>query len=144
MLHFVLTLSLLVFTAVTTHAQCDKKVTWQASKCEFMDAYGAVVHTEERPFVTTTSDTKITLEVKGAAEEGSLTGVVKEITTCAWKEPYKNGKTVYKVDLTKPSGNASSGTMTIEAIDEKITVLIELEKMQGGKIRLVIEKYEVE
>lgn len=141
MRNIILAVALLTVTSVTAHAQCDKKVAWHANKGELIDINGQVIDTKEEQMSVTISKTEIGIEVKNQPGDG-ITGVIKEID-CNWKEAYKNGKTVIKAEMKKTAnGETSPATLTIEAKDGAITILVEIEKMEGKKFRLLIEKYE--
>jgi hypothetical protein len=142
MRHVVLALFLLVFTTITTHAQCDKKVTWHASKAEIIGADSQVLKTKEGTITITTTKTNINIEI---VEDpgGTLTGVVRE-TACTWQEAFKNGKTVYKVDMARQTGETSDASVTVEAKDGKISILVIIGKMEGRMIRVWVDKYEEE
>jgi hypothetical protein len=141
MQNIILTVALLILTSVATHAQCDKKVAWHANKGELIDINGQVVDTKEEEFSVTISKTEINIEVKNQPGD-AISGVVKE-TNCNWQQAYKNGKTVIKAEMKKSSnGETSPATLTIEGKDGTITILVEIEKMEGRKFRLLIDKYE--
>jgi hypothetical protein len=71
----------------------------------------------------------------------TLMGPVKEIN--CWSEPFKNGKLVYKCDLSERSGDIANSTMTVEAKDSKIIIYLYIETPDGKKmtIRIPVENY---
>jgi hypothetical protein len=136
-----LALTILLLTTVTGVGQCNRKVNWHAAKAELLDENGQVVDTKEGAITMTTDKSTIKLSIKEKPNK-SIEGTIRE-SNCDWKEVFKNGKTVYKAEMRKTnSDNNSNGTFTIEAKDGKITILMEVEKMQGKKIRIPVDKYE--
>jgi len=140
----------LFFLAITTlvssclFAQCDKKVTWTASKGEFLDEAGNLQDTKDVKVFIQTSRQEIII-VHSDDESDTLRGKVKEIT-CDWKEPFKNGKITLKTDLTERSGEYANSIITIEAKDTHITILLHIEQPDGRKmqIRIPIDSYKEE
>lgn len=141
MQNIILALAILLLTTLTGNGQCSRKMNWHAAKVELLDEYGQLVDTREGTIVMTTDKSTITLNIKEAPNQ-SMEGTIKE-TTCDWKEVFKNGKTVYKADVHRMNSAANNdGTFTIEANDGKITILMEIEKLRGWKIRIPVDKYE--
>ena len=120
-------------------AQCDKKITWTASKGEFMNASGEVEKTMNEKIVVETDKTTIVLK-HGDREEDALKGDIKE-ASCDWKEAFKNGKTKFKSVLEEPSGDIKDAVITIEGKDGKLTILVELVNMEGKKLRIYVDSY---
>src|SRR4030095_5575869 len=87
---------ILFITSLQAISQCDKKVTWYATKGDMCDANGTVLDTKKDSITLETDPQKITLRFK--ADQKVLEGTVTE-KTCDWKEPFKNGKTVYNDTL---------------------------------------------
>src|SRR4030095_6990102 len=83
---------ILFATSLQAISQCDKKVTWYASKGDMLDVSGNVLDTKVDSIFFETDPQKITLRFK--ADQKTLEGTVTE-KTCEWKEPFRNGKTVY-------------------------------------------------
>lgn len=121
-------------------AQCDKNVVYSSDKLEIIGTDGQVEDTKAEAMTLTFTKEKVVLN---APEKGdALTGIIKE-TDCQWKTMYKEGKAVYKMDFQKPqNGDTSEGTITIEAKDGTLTIVIEIAKMDGRKVKLVVSKYE--
>jgi hypothetical protein len=140
--NIVLALVILLMTTITGSGQCNRKVNWHAVKAELVDENGQVVDTKEGSILLSTDKSTITLSMKDAPNQ-SIEGTLKE-TSCDWKDAFKSGKSVYKAELHKSNNqqDTSNGTFTIEAKDGKITILMEVEKMQGKKIRIPVDKYE--
>lgn len=120
-------------------SQCDKKVTWQASKAEMVDANGTVLDSKGGIIVVETDPQKITLSFKGSNEDG-LVGTVKE-KSCDWKEAFKSGKTVYHATVSV-DGKTSDAKFTVDAKDSKITISVEIAIMEGRKFLIYIDSYE--
>jgi hypothetical protein len=138
--NIILAVALVLFTSVASFAQCDKKVKWKATKAELIDENGQVSDTKEGNISITADSKTVTLEIEQSPND-KLEGTINE-STCEWKEAFKNGKTVLKTSLNERGGDVSPGTITIEGKDGKLTITLEIEKMNGKKVRIAIDKYE--
>ena len=132
-------ISLILFLASSqVIAQCDKKVTWYASKGDMVDISGNVLDTKVDSIFFETDPQKITLRFK--ADQKTLEGTVKE-KTCDWREPFRNGKTIYHASVTV-DGTLSDAVFIVEAKEGKITLSLEIEARQGRKFLIYIDRYE--
>lgn len=132
-------ISLILFVASSQAiAQCDKKVTWYASKGDMVDLSGNVLDTKVDSIFLETDPQKITLRFK--ADQKTLEGTVKD-KTCDWKESFRNGKTVYHASVTV-DGTISDAVFIVEAKEGKITLSLEIEARQGRKFLIYIDRYE--
>ena len=129
---------LLVGASLQAISQCDKKVTWYGSKGDMVDASGTLLDTKIDSIFLETDPQKIMLRFK--SDQNMLEGIVKE-KTCDWKEPFRNGKTVYQADVSI-DGNPSNATFTLEAREGKITLSLDIEIRQGRKFIIYIDRYE--
>jgi len=134
----ILLFSVVVLTSFNAICQCDKKVTWYATKGEMLDATGALLDTKLDSIFLETGPEKITLRAKSDANE--LEGTVKE-KTCDWKEPFKKGKSIYHASVSV-NGGISDAVFTLEGKDGKIVLSVEIEAMKGRKYVIYIDKYE--
>jgi hypothetical protein len=137
----ILLLALVIFSANWVWAQCEKKIVWTANKAEFLDETGAVHETKDVT-VTIESSGKYVKILHSDDLNDSLAGVVKEVN-CAWEQPYKNGKMVYKCELLKTSGESANSTLTVEAKESKIIIYLNIETQDGRKmtIRIPVESF---
>lgn len=129
---------ILFVTSLQAISQCDKKVIWYASKGDMFDAHGTRLDTKEDSIFLETDPQKITLRFK--SDQNSLEGTVKE-KTCDWKEPFRNGKTVYHTTVSI-DGRTSNAIFTVEAQDRKITLSLDIEDMKDKKFLIYIDRYE--
>jgi hypothetical protein len=120
--------------------QCDKKITWQSTKSEFLDAAGKVQNTREDSLWIETGTKDITVNHANVAED-QLKGTIKEVA-CNWSEPFKNGKTIIKAAITDASGNGTDGVLTIEGKEGDITITLSMDNMQGKQIRIFVNKFQ--
>ena len=121
------------------HAQCGKNVTWMSSKTEYLDSSGQVEDAKAMATSLQTTANHITVTV----EEGGgdiLQGDIRDLT-CEWKEAYKNGRSHFSALMAKSNGETREATFTIEAKDGKIVIIVEVERMQGRKMRILIDNY---
>jgi hypothetical protein len=133
----ILVFFVLLVSSSEAFSQCDKKVTWYGAKGEMFDANGTLLDTKEDSIFFETDPEKITLRFKSDQKE--LEGTVKE-KICDWKEPFKNGKTVYHTTVSM-DGTTSNAIFTVEAKDQKITLSLEIEAMQGRKFLIYLDRY---
>lgn len=129
---------IIVATSLQAISQCDKKVTWYASKGEMLDIGGTLLDTKIDSIFLETDPQKITLRFK--SDQKTLEGTVKE-KTCDWKEPFRNGKTVYHANVTV-EGGTSNAIFTVEAKDGKITLTLTIEARADKKFLIYIDRYE--
>ncbi len=122
-----------------SQAQCEKKLVLSASKAIFLDADGNEERTEESAISITVAKNSIHIK-HGEGPNDQIDGEIKELV-CEWKEPLKNGKSSSnKVTLSDPNGDTKTGKISVEAKDGVITFWLELDEMQGRKIKVPIEK----
>jgi hypothetical protein len=141
MQNIILAFAIVLLTSVSAFAQCDKKVKWQATKAEMLDQSGTVVDTKQGTINITTDSKNITLEIVENPGD-KLEGTISE-HSCDWKEAFKNGKTSFKANLNNPNGETAVGTFTIEGKDGKLTITMQLDRMDGKIVRIVVDKHEV-
>ena len=132
-------ISLILFVASSEAiSQCDKKVTWYASKGEMIDLSGNVLDTKVDNIFFETDPQKITLRFK--SDQKALEGTIKD-KTCDWKVPFKDGKTVYHTNVSVDD-RISNAIFTVEAKEGKITLLLEIEVREGRKFLIHIDRFE--
>jgi len=133
----ILVFFILFVSGLQAISQCDKKVTWYGTKGEMFDASGTLLDTKEDSIFLETDPQKITLKFKSDQKE--LEGTVTE-KTCDWKEPFRNGKTVYHTSVSM-DGTTSKAIFTVEAKDQKITLSLEIASMAGRKFLIYLDRY---
>lgn len=129
---------ILFVTSLQAISQCDKKVTWYASKGDMLDASGTLLDTRQDSIFLETDPQKITLRFK--SDQNALEGTVKE-KICDWKEPFKNGKSVYHATVSI-DGRTSNAIFTVAAKDQKLTLSLTIEEMKDKKFLIYIDRYE--
>ncbi|ASU35493.1 hypothetical protein [Mucilaginibacter xinganensis] len=132
----ILTLGLLVAIGTATFAQCDKSVVLNSSKTDHLDADGKLTRSEDESAMIEISKTTVDVSING---EHKIAGIIKS-TTCDWKVPFKEGKTVIKAS-TDRDGQEKTFTMTIEGKDGKVTLYFEMEGEPNDKVRVGIDKF---
>jgi len=138
---FVLLFVVLAAFAISTSAQCDKKVQWSATKADFVDEAGATQDTKNVKVEIYTNKKEIKITHDDDLTD-SLVGSVKEFN-CDWKQPFKNGKTIIKADLQEKNGEYTNSIITIEAVDAKISITINMVAPDGRKmiIKIPVDNY---
>lgn len=135
-----LSFAVLLLAATATMAQCDKYVVYHSDKLEMIGESGDVIDTKTEVFSIEFTKEKITVTVPDKTD--ALTAIIKE-TTCQWKDIYKEGKAIYKVEFQKPdTGETTDGSMTVEAKDGKLHILVEMARLEGKKIKISVNRYE--
>lgn len=123
---------------ISSYAQCEKRVLVTSNKTEHLDAKGEVERSVDE---TTTIEYDNKEIVITPGDDPTMTGAIKS-TTCEWKVPFKEGKTVIKASLVDPQGQTMNLTITIEGKEGKISFLAEIEEMGDRKIRVIVDKFE--
>lgn len=126
--------------AMAAHAQCDQTVQISSSKTNMLDATYQVKGSKDEQVVVDITKTTITITNNGKTED-ALTGQIKDMQ-CAWKVPFKEGKTVIQTDLVDRSGDVKEATITIEGKEGKITLIAEAKERPDQKIQLEVNKFE--
>jgi hypothetical protein len=142
MKNFLLIILCFFIAATNSNAQCSKKITWTGAKAEFLNESGSVEKTLDEKVAVISSKTDVKL-MHGDKEDDALTGKITDFV-CNWAEPFKNGKTIIKSDLSEGINPSTKGTITIEAKDGKITILVTMDDHEGRTIRLYIDSYKEE
>jgi|SRR6516164_8232907 hypothetical protein len=134
----------LIGSGTSAFAQCDQKVIWTAPKAEFADEAGNVQETKDVTVIIRTNRKEIKI-THSDDETDTLQGLIKEFN-CDWKEAFKTGKTVMKVDLSDRNSQMMNSVVTIEAKDSKISVSILAQAPDGTKklIKIPVDNYKIE
>jgi len=128
---------MLMVIGMHANSQCDKKVSWYGTKGDMLDATGALLDTKTDSVFIETGPQNLSVKFKADPQglEGTITG-----KTCEWKEPFKNGKTVYHAAVSV-DGRDSNATLTLEAKDGKITLSVTVDAFEGRKFLIYIDGY---
>ena len=129
---------ILVVTGIQANSQCDKKIKWSGAKGEMYDTNGGLLDTKLDSIFLETGPQKINLRFQ--SDDKDLDGTITD-KTCEWKEPFKNGRSVYHA-MVNIEGAESKATFTIEGKDQKITLSVEIEARQGRRFVIYFDKYE--
>lgn len=135
-----LSFAVLLLAGTAAIAQCDKNVVFHSDKQEMISPEGEVM--DNKTDLLSIEFTKEKIVVNVNEKNDKLIATIKE-TICEWKDIYKEGKAIYKVDFQKPeSGETSEGSMTVEAKDGKLYILVEIARLEGKKIKVLVNKHE--
>lgn len=126
---------------VQGRTQCLTHVKYYASKMEILDTTLTLQDTRDEPFtVETRADGFTGIRENDVAD--SLHGVLKTVT-CNWTEPFKNGKITMQCDVHSQNGDdLSDATITIEAVEGKLSIILRAKERPERVMRLVVDKYE--
>ena len=128
---------MLVVTGIQANSQCDKKVSWYATKGEMYNTNGDLLDKKQDSIFFDTDPQKITLRFK--SDDKALEGTITE-KNCDWKEPFRNGKTVYHAAVFVDGVN-SNATFIVEAKDGKITLSLVMEARKERKFLIYIDSF---
>ena len=134
---------MLLLAAVSTlgYGQCDKKVILTSSKTEHLGADSAVQDTKDEQTVVEFDKTNITVSISAGGEDHKMTGTVTSYN-CNWQTPFKEGRTVIKVNLSDhDGGDTKKITITIEGKGGKVKLLAEIDDEANRKIRLNADSF---
>lgn len=135
-----LSLVILLLAGSAAIAQCDKHVVYYSDKQERLNAEGDVIDTKTD--AVSIEFTKEAIVVNVGDRPGALKATI-QATTCEWKEVYKEGKAVYKVWFQRPDiGESTEGAMTVEGKEGKLQLMVEMDRLEGKRIRILVNKYE--
>ncbi len=130
----------LIAVFAQTNAQCLTHVKYTASKMEMLDSTMTSTGTKDASFIFETTEKGFTGTPDGNDDE-ALQGTLKKLT-CDWKQPYINGKIVMVCDVHNSHEDIVDATITIEAVDGKITIILHANEYPDKIIKLLIDKYE--
>ena len=133
----ILGLFLVMGAGLASYAQCEKRVLIVSSVTEHLKG-GEVERTKDE---TSTIEFDAKEIIISPGDDPSITGTIKS-TTCEWKTPFKEGKSVVKAVVTDPRGQTFNITVTVEGKEGKISFLLEIEEQPDRKIRLLVDKFE--
>jgi hypothetical protein len=134
----IILLMLAATTGAITYAQCDKPYSLTASKTEYLDSNNVVQRTVEEG--TTLEINKSDILITTGDGGHKMTGTIKPVS-CAWKVPFKEGKTVFKSAL-NDGGQVMNITFTIESKDGKLMVVAQMDDDPNVRIRVAVDKFE--
>jgi hypothetical protein len=136
-----ITLFLLAAGSAMSFAQCDKKVTLVSTKTEHLDTNGNLKHADDEKTVVEFSQSDITVTITHGDGDEKLTGKIKS-NICNWQVPFKTGKTLLNITLSRDNGESRDYKLTIEGKDGKVILLAESPDEPDDKIQLPVEKFE--
>ena len=133
----ILPILILLVTSFQATCQCDKKITWYATKGDMLDASNNLLDTKTDSMFFETGTQNLILRSK--SDQNQLEGTITN-RTCDWKDPFKTGKSIYHATVSL-DGRDSNATFTLEAKDGKITLYVVVDALEGKKFRIYIDGY---
>lgn len=140
MKHLLATIVVAIAFAASGKAQCLTHVKYSASRMQILDSSLTQQGEKEEPFTITTRSDGFT-GIRENEVEDSLHGVLKSIDCSGWKEPFKNGTITMVCDV-EGQQETMNATITIEAIEGKLTITIRAKDRPDRILRLAVDKYE--
>jgi hypothetical protein len=134
----VLPILLLLAGTAGSMAQCDKNLVLTSSRTEYLNGSHELQRTAEEQSVIEISKTEIIIRPGNADRE--MKGAIQS-TECAWKVPFKEGKTVIKARFEDEREGTINTTITLEGKDGKVRMLIEAPELQDRKIRVPVDEF---
>ena len=112
-----------------------------SSKTEHLDASGKLKHADDEKTVVEFNQSDITVTITHDGGDEKLSGKIKS-NICSWQAPFKVGKTLLNVTLSKDDGQSRDFAITVEGKDGKLTLWAESPDEPDDKIQLPIDKFE--
>ena len=136
-------LSALLFLAIqTTSAQCDPKIV----KLQSNKARGLKTNMQAEELametVITIDSAKMILTGTFNGETETLEGDIVEVVSCAWSEYLKNGKSEYRIIVSK-GGESMKSIMILESENGNTTLTFYEEDKADTKLQFDINEYTV-
>ena len=130
--------SLLLITSGAAVAQCGKTVILTSALTEYLDAGYTVQRTVDENSSISIDSSQLIIT---PGDQNKMVGAITS-STCNWKQPFKEGKSVIKATFTRDGQQKMNATITIEGKDGKVTLLMDMEQMPDRKIRITANKFE--
>lgn len=118
----------------------NTRLRYTSNKTQGLDENKRVQYTRDEKVMVEVTKTAISIIPATQAGE-TLTGSFTDVS-CLWKEAFNAGKTVISTRLCDKRGAGTPATITIEAADGKITILLEAAHNPGCNMRLLVDRHE--
>ena len=130
--------SLLLCSAIgiTSYAQCNQKVTFNASKTDYLDATGGVQQSKTENTLVNFDNQDVSILCNGQQIVGTVVS-----SSCDWKKTYTEGKTVLKANINDKNGDSKNATLIMEGKDGNVSLLVEVENMPTRKFLLPVDSF---
>ncbi|MEO6671118.1 MAG: hypothetical protein ABIN36_16670 [Ferruginibacter sp.] len=130
--------SLLFLIAIggTSYAQCNQRVTFNATKTDYLDGSGSVQQSKTENTLVNFDNEQVSILSNGEQMSGTVLS-----SNCDWKKSYSEGKTILKANVTGNQGNARAATITMEGKDGNVSMLIEVDNMPSRKLQLSSDSF---
>ena len=130
--------ALLLLSNSASFAQCDQNVILTSSKTEYLDGQNVLQRSVDENSTVLIDDSKVTI-TPGSGDR-KMVGIISS-NDCAWKVPFKEGKSTIKAVFAEDNGEKRNVTLTIEGKDGKVTLLMEIKESPDRKIRIPINEF---
>jgi hypothetical protein len=130
--------ALLLLSNSASFAQCDQKIILTSSKTEYLDGQNVLQRYVEENSTVLIGDSKVTI-TPGSGDR-KMVGVISS-NDCAWKVPFKEGKSTIKALFSEDNGEKRNVTLTLEGKEGKVTLLMEIKESPDRKIRIPILEF---
>jgi hypothetical protein len=139
MKHFLLFMSLFFVTTSEVQAQCNSKFKFESSQTEYLDSNKVIQRIVEEKSTIIITESQV--DITPGSEEKKRSGMISA-HHCAWRIPYKEGKSTIRAILVDNNEKKMPVTLTIEAANEKATLLFQMDERPGMFIRVKADKFE--
>ena len=137
-----ITVLVTLFSLSYGFAQCKKKLRLVSDTTAFVDESGSIMNSKQEDVVVEITDSAIDIKIsQDGMQRDNLVGKLK-VTSCQWKVPYKEGKTVFQAALKDQGGDSRNAVLTIDGKVGRIGFLLEPQGTNEKRIRLSIKKFE--
>jgi len=119
-------------------AQCDRNVIYNSGKADFIDSLGKIIDTKQGKITITLTKKEFVL-IHDDNEDDALRGDIKNFA-CEWKDPFKNGKTIFESEIIDKSGERNKAVVNIEGKDGHLLILVNI-KTKGMILKIIPGSY---
>ncbi len=123
-------------TGIASYAQCNGKVTFNASKTDYLDAKGTVQQSKTENTLVNFDNQDVTILCNGEQITGSVV-----TSSCDWKKKFVEGKTILKANINGKNGDSKNATLTMEGKDGIVSLLVEVDDMPSRKYLLPVDDF---
>ena len=132
----ILTLLLGSTIGIHSYAQCNQRVTFNASKTDYIDSKGSVQQTKDEQTVVNYDNEDLSILNNGEQWTGTIVS-----SSCDWKKNYAEGKTVLRANVSAKQGDAHNAVVTVEGKDGNVSMVLEMDNMPLRKFQMTADAF---
>jgi hypothetical protein len=128
----------LAFMANRAQAQCDSVAVFTGSQTIYMDSANTVQRTVDENTLIEISGKIIT--IMPGDDPVIKTTIISH--DCKWQTPFKEGKSVLKLTVTKPNNESVDVTLVIEGKGGTVTCILTIDGEPNRRIKVQADRFE--